>query len=67
MDRISSHEQRKAMWERTKARYDLNERRTHNEHGRIERRGLDALLGIARLLPETAYVGGKRVLRRLFS
>ena len=66
MDRISSHEQRKAMWQRTKARYNLDEGWTHNEYGRIERRGLDALLGIARLLPETAYVGVKSVLRRLF-
>jgi hypothetical protein len=67
MDRTSSHEQRKAMWERTKARYNLEERRIHNEYGRVERRGLDALLGIARLLPETAYVGGKGILRRLLS
>jgi hypothetical protein len=65
IDRISTHEQRKAMWERTKERHNLEERRTHNEYGRIERRGLDALLGIARLLPETAYVGGKSMLRRL--
>jgi len=68
IDRLASHEQRKAVWERMKARHNLDEQgRFQAEYGRIERPPLDALLGMARLLPETTYVGGKKMLRRLLN
>jgi hypothetical protein len=68
IDRISSHEQRKAVWERIKARHEIgDEQDAQAEYGRIEKPRLDALLGMARMLPETTYVGGKRMLRRLLT
>jgi hypothetical protein len=66
IDRVSSHEERKAVWERIKLRHNLDERgRAQAEYGRIEKPRLDALIGMARLIPETTYVGGRRMLRRL--
>ncbi len=68
IDRVSSHEQRKAVWERIKARHDIDdEQGAQAEYGRIEKPRLDAFLGMARMLPETTYVGGKKMLRRLLS
>jgi len=53
------------MWQRNKARHGLAEVRDHKEFGRIEKPAFDALLGRARFLTETTYVGGRSVLRRV--
>jgi hypothetical protein len=65
IDRLSSPEERKAMWQRNKARHGLAEVRDHKEFGRIEKPTIHALLGRARFAMETTYVGGRRVLRRV--
>jgi hypothetical protein len=68
IDLVSSHEERKAVWERIKARHDIDEQgRVQAEYGRIEKPPLGALLGMARLIPETTYVGGRKMLRRLLN
>jgi hypothetical protein len=66
IDRLWSHEQRKAVWERIKVRYDLDEQgRVQKEYGRIEKPLVGAMIGLARFLPEMAYLKGKTALRRL--
>ena len=65
IDRLSTHEQRKEVWERIKARYGLHEMaRRHEEFGRIERSRLEAALAAARFLPEVAYDRAKQTVRR---
>jgi hypothetical protein len=65
IDRVSSHKQRMEVWERIKARHDIEAKQSAQaEFGRIEKPRFDALLGVARMLPETTYVSGKRMLRR---
>jgi len=65
IDRLSTHEQRKEVWERIKARYGLDEQtRLHEEFGRIDRSRLAAALTAARFLPEVVYDQAKQAVRR---
>jgi hypothetical protein len=66
IDRLHSHEERKEVWERIKARYGLDEQgREHKEYGRIGKSPLGAAIGLIRYLPDWAYYNGKGLLRRL--
>src|SRR5262249_18213917 len=66
IDRLWSHAQRKAVWERIKVQYDLDEQgRVQEEYRRVEKPLLGAMIGMARLLPEMTYVTGRNVVRRL--
>lgn len=66
IDRLHSHEERKAVWERMKARYGLDEQeRQHEEYGRIGKSPLGAAIGLIRHLPEWTYYNAKGLLRRL--
>jgi hypothetical protein len=65
IDRLWSHPQRKAVWERIKVRYGLDEQgRVHQEYGRIEKPLLEAALDVARYLPEISYLKCKSAVRR---
>jgi hypothetical protein len=66
IDRLHSHEERKEVWERIKARYGLDERgREQKEYGRIGKSPFDAAIGLIRYLPDWTYYNGKGLLRRL--
>jgi hypothetical protein len=66
IDRLRSHSERKAAWERMKARHGLDEQgREHKEFGRIKKPALGAALGLIRYLPEWAYYNAKSLARRL--
>lgn len=66
IDTLQSHEKRKEVWERMKARYGLGERgRQHRELRRINQSPLGAAAGLLRNLPDWAYFNAKRLARRL--
>jgi len=66
IDRLQSHEKRKEVWERMKARHGLDEQgRTHVEFGRIRRSPMGAAASLLRYFPDWAYLQAKHVARRL--
>jgi hypothetical protein len=66
IDTLQSHETRKEVWERMKARYGLDERgRQHRELRRINQSPLGAAAGLLRNFPDWAYFNAKRLARRL--
>ena len=66
IDTLQSHEKRKEVWERMKARYGLDEQgRQHREFRRINQSSLGAAAGLLRHLPEWAYFNAKRLARRV--
>ena len=67
IDRLLSHEERKASWERMKARYGLDERaRDHEEYGSVRKSALGAVAGLIRYFPDWVQFNAKRVGQRLF-
>ncbi len=67
IDRLLSHEERKAGWERLKVRHGLDERgREHKEYGTVRKSALAAAAGLVRYFPEWAHFNSKRLGRWLF-
>jgi hypothetical protein len=66
IDQLQSHEKRKEVWERVKARYGLDERnRDLKEFGRVNKSPLGAAAGLIRYFPDWAYFNAKSLARRL--
>jgi hypothetical protein len=66
IDQLQSHEKRKEVWERVKARYGLDEQnREHKEFKRIDKSPLGAAVGLIRYFPDWAYFNAKSLARRL--
>lgn len=66
IDRLQSHEQRKAVWERMKARHGLDEQgRVHREYGRVNQPPLAAAASLLRNFPDWACFKMKSLARRL--
>jgi hypothetical protein len=67
IDTLQSHDKRKEVWERMKARHGLDEQdRRYREFRRISRSCLGATAGVLRNFPDWAYFNAKRLARRLF-
>lgn len=68
IDTLQSHEKRKEVWERMKARYGLDEQgRVHLEFGRINQSPLGAAASVLRLFPDWAHFEAKQLARRLLT
>jgi hypothetical protein len=66
IDQLQSHEKRKEVWERMKARHGLDEQnREHAEFKRIDKSALGAAAGLIRHFPDWAYFNAKSLARRL--
>jgi hypothetical protein len=66
IDRLQSHDKRKEVWERMKARYGLNEQgRQHVEFGRIRQSPAATAFSLLRYFPERAYLNAKVFARQL--
>jgi hypothetical protein len=66
IDQLQSHEKRKEVWERMKARYGLDEQnRDHKEFRRVNKSPLGAAAGLIRYFPDWAYFNAKSLARRL--
>ena len=66
IDRVSSHAERKAAWERIKLAHGLHEQgRVHVEYGRIHNSLLGTAKALVHYVPEWAYFKAKRVARSL--
>jgi hypothetical protein len=66
IDQLQSHEKRKEVWERVKARYGLDEQnRDLREFRRINRSPLGALTALIRYFPDWAHFNAKSLARRL--
>jgi hypothetical protein len=66
IDQLQTHEKRKEVWERIKARYGLDEQnREHKEFKRIDKPLLSAAAGLIRYFPDWAYFNAKSLARKL--
>lgn len=66
IDRVSSHEERKAAWERIKRVRGLNEQgRIHIEYGRVNNSLLGTAKALVRYIPDWAQVKARSVARSL--
>jgi hypothetical protein len=66
IDTLQSHEKRKEVWARMKARYGLDEQgRQHREFRRISQSSLGAAARLLRNFPDWAYFNAKRLARHL--
>jgi hypothetical protein len=66
IDRVSSHEERKAAWERIKLTHGLNEQgRVHVEYGRVNNSVLGTAKALVQYIPDWAYFHARRVARSL--
>jgi hypothetical protein len=66
IDTLQSHEKRKEVWERIKARHGLDELgRQYREFRRINQSSLGAAASLLRNFPDWAYFNAKRLARRL--
>jgi hypothetical protein len=66
IDTLQTHEKRKEVWERMKARHGLDEQgRQHLEFGRIPQSALGAAASLLRYFPDWAYFNAKRMARQL--
>jgi hypothetical protein len=68
IDTLQTHEKRKEVWEKVKARHGLDEQgRRHVEFGRIRQSPAGAAASLLRHFPDWAYFNAKRVARSLVS
>lgn len=66
IDRMSSHEERKAAWERAKLTHGLDEQgRIHVEYGRVNNSLLGTAKALVQYIPDWAYFHARRVARSL--
>ncbi len=66
IDRLQSHEHRKQVWERMKARHGLDEQgRQQCEFGRVNKPPLAAVGSLLRYFPDWAYFNARSLARRV--
>lgn len=66
IDKLQSHDERKEVWERIKARHGLDEQaRRHLEFGRISKPPLAAAASVLRYFPDWAHFNAKSLARRV--
>ena len=66
IDTLQSHDARKEVWDRMKARHGLSEQgRVHREFRRVNQGPLSAAASVVRLIPDWVHFHAKGLARRL--